>query len=158
MERPFDINAYASAWNSHSVDRILSFYAEDAEVVALPNPEPYRGREGIRKSVTDVIKGLPDINGDVAWSVQQGNKVATLIHLTGRHTGPLELAPGQVIEPTGKDVRFELGVFLELEANGKIKRETQVPDSASLLMQIGVLGGEQQAAGARGARQTGRAR
>jgi predicted ester cyclase len=140
VETPFDVKAYAAAWSAHAVERIVDFYAEDALVLALPDPMPHRGREGARQRALDTLKGLPDLTLAVEWSAQEGNRLAALLHAAGRHAGTLDLGAGQVLEPTGQEVRFEMGLFLELDARGRIRRETQVVDAASLLMQAGVLG------------------
>lgn len=142
MDKPFDIRSYAAAWNTHAVDKIADFYSDDAELVALPNPEPYRGRDGVRRNVQETLRGIPDVNGDVTWIAQEGDKVAIRVHVTGTHSGPLELSPGRVIEPTNRRVDFVLTSLLDLDARGKIRRETQVADTTTLLMQVGVLAEE----------------
>lgn len=142
MERTFDVKGLASAWNAHSVDRIASYYAKETEILALPNPDAYRGLEGVKRNVRETIEGIPDVNGDVAWSLQQGNRAAALLHVTGTHKGPLVLGPDQTIPATGNRIAFELGIFWELDMEGKIVKETQIADAATLLMQVGVLGPE----------------
>lgn len=142
METKFDVKGYANAWNTHDASKISAYYAENAETIVLPNPTPYRGKEGVRRAIKETFDAVPDVNGDVAWSIQEGNRAAALLHVTGRHTGPLVLDAEHTVEATGKSVSFELGCFWELDAAGKILKETQVADSATLLMQVGVLGGE----------------
>lgn len=158
MERPFDAKAYLTAWNSHAVERILGFYAQDAEVVVLPNPKPFRGHDEVRRLAQDTFEAMPDLTDDLAWSLQQGDKAALLVHVAGRHEGPLELLPGQVLPPSGRDVRFELGIFLELDGSGKIRRELQVADTAPFLVNAGILGAQAGAASPQGAPSAGRSR
>lgn len=139
----FDMNGLLSAWNAHATERIESYYAENAELIALPNPEAYKGRSGIRKNVEETLTGIPDANGALAWFIQQGNKVSALVHVTGTHTGPLVLSPEQTVPATGNKVDFQMAIFVELDDQGKIRHETDVADSATLLMQVGVLGAEE---------------
>lgn len=138
----FDVKRLTSAWNAHAVDRILELYADDAQVKALPDPEPFVGHRGVRLNAREILEALPDMNCDVMWSVQKDDKVCMLVRITGRHAGPLTVAEGQVVPATDRKIDIHLGAFLELDAEGKIWRETRIPDAAGLLMQVGVLGVE----------------
>lgn len=136
------MHGFTTAWNTHAVERVASYYAENSEILAPPNPEPYRGRSGARKNIQEAFTGIPDMNADVEWAIQQGNKVSALIHMTGTHTGPLVLSPEQTVEATGNKIDIKMGVFIELDDDGKILRETDLADAASLLMQVGAIGAE----------------
>lgn len=135
----FDIKAFTNAWNTQQTDRILEFYADDAEMVVLPDTEPYRGKNGIRQNLQEVFRGIHDLNGDVEWSVQQGTKAAVLVRISGKHAGPMTVSEDTVIPASNKPVNFKLGIFLDLDANGKIKREVDVVDNITLLESVGAL-------------------
>lgn len=155
----FDIKAFTNAWNTQQIDRIVEFYADDAELVVLPDTEPYRGKDGIRQNLQEVFRGIHDLNGDVEWSVQQGNKVAVLVRISGKHGGPMTVSEDTVIPATNKPVNFKLGVFVDLDSNGKIRREVDVVDNLTLLEGVGALPeieGTMSGQKATGARPTGR--
>lgn len=139
MTGAFDLRGFVNAWNTQSIDRILEFYAEDAEMIVPPDTEPYRGKEGIRRNFEDVTGGLDDMNGDVAWSIQDGNRVSLLVHLSGRHTGEMVVSDELKVPATQRDVRVMMGMFLELDDKGKIKREIDLVDNLGILQQVGAM-------------------
>ena len=52
---------WIEAWDSHDVDRILTFYTDDAFYEDVPNvengwAEPMRGHEMIRKSLVETLR------------------------------------------------------------------------------------------------------
>lgn len=139
MAQRFDVKAFSNAWNTHQPDRILEFYSDDAEIIVPPDTDAYRGKQGVRENIQEVMKGMEDINGDVQWSTQEGDKVAMLVEVTGKHTGPLPVSSQHVIPPTHKKVRFMVGIFLTLDGNGKIKREIDLADNLGMLAQVDAM-------------------
>lgn len=139
MPAPFDVRSFLTAWNTHQPERILEFYSDDAEIHVPPDPEPYRGKEGVRQNVRDVMEGMGDLNGDLRWSAQEQNRVAMLVQISGRHTGPLHVSESRIIPPTDRRVDFQAALFLELDARGKVKREVDIVDNLSLLEQVGAM-------------------
>jgi ketosteroid isomerase-like protein len=55
---------FGAAWNSHDVDQVLSFFADDCEYHASFGPElfgaSYKGRDQVRKGVAAFFKKFPD--------------------------------------------------------------------------------------------------
>lgn len=141
MTTNFDVKAYANAWNAGSESRVLEFYADDAELIVPPDDTPYKGRSEIGRNYREVTGGIKDLNGDLEWSVQQGDRVAALVHVTGRHAGELVVSDEMKIPATDNKLDFRLGVFLELDAQGKIKREIDLADNVGILMQVGAFEG-----------------
>lgn len=139
MPAKFDIKGFMDAWNTHDANRIAEYYAEDTEILVPPDTEPYRGKDGVRQNVKDVTGGLEDVNADIAWTAQEGNKVCALIHVTGRHAGEMVISDKVKIPATNKDVRFMATILLDIDDKGKIKRETDIVDNVSLLQQVGAM-------------------
>lgn len=143
MAQAFDLQSFMNAWNSQQTERILGFYADDAELYVPPDTEPYRGKDAIRRNISEVVQGIGDVNGDIVSVVQDSRKVAALVIVTGKHTGDLVVSEDQVIPATGRDLRFQMSVFIELDDDGKIRRETDIADNLSILQQVGALEPEQ---------------
>lgn len=127
------------AWNTNDANRILEFYADDCEIIVPPDTESYRGKDGVRQNVKDVTAGLEDVNGDVAWSVHQGNKVAALVHVSGKHSGEMVVSDKLKIPATSRDVKFQVAMLIDLDEQGKVKREIDLVDNVSLLQQVGAM-------------------
>ena len=142
--RSFSWQQYMSAWNSGNVDRILESYADDVEVIGA-QPSPIRGKEELRKNLQGFFKGFSEVNGDAEVLVASGEYVSALLHVTSKHTGPLDVG-GKSIPATNKPLKDTLAVFLKLNDDGKIEKEWDVTNQLATFQQLGVTP-PQQAAG-----------
>lgn len=133
----FRLQDYANAWNTHNVDKVVEFYAEDAELVDAATGQTQRGKEEIRRNVQSFLKAFPDVNGAAATVVESSNKFAAVYHVSGKHSGPWALG-GREIPATNKKADYKLGVFIETDGNGKIKREIDIADTATIIQQLGI--------------------
>lgn len=68
-----------------------------------------------------------------------GDMVIVQLALQGTHDGPLSMADGKVLEPTGNRMDARCCDVFELE-NVKIKRFDCYPSGTVILAQLGVLG------------------
>lgn len=134
----FDPRDLINAWNTHSADKVVEHYADDAELVAPDSKETLRGKDAIRQNIQGWMKGFPDVTGDIETTVHSGQNVALLVHFSGTHKGEMELAPGAKLAPTNKKVETPVGMFLTLDQNGKITKEVDVMDIAAMVRQLGV--------------------
>lgn len=134
----FNHRDYVNAWNTHSADKAAELYAESAVLEAPELPEPIRGKDAIRKNMQTWLTAFPEVNADAELVAQTDKTVALLIHYTGAQSGPLALAGGKSIPATNKSVRMPVAIFLTLDANGKIAKERDVYDMASLVTQLGI--------------------
>jgi len=130
--RPFDVKELINAWNTHSVDKVLEHYAENAELDTPEASQPLRGKSAIRENIQGWMKAFPDVTGDVEKSVVSGQEVALLVHF------PIELGPGQTIPATNKKVEMPVAIFATLDQSGKIVKERDVFDIAGYVQQLGL--------------------
>jgi ketosteroid isomerase-like protein len=79
-----DINA---AFNSRDVDRIMSFFAEDAIFLMASGPEPQgrtvSGKAAIAKVLGDRFKVIPDMRWDHVHRYVCGNRAVTVWRVRG---------------------------------------------------------------------------
>ncbi|MHB8584625.1 MAG: ester cyclase [Thermoplasmatota archaeon] len=132
----FSTDQFMTAWNTGNVEAILEFYADDCEVIG-PLPQPTRGKDQLRKNLENIFRAFSDSNADEEVVVQSGDKVAALLHITQKHTGPLDIG-GKVIPATNKTVDSTLAVFLTLNSQGKILKEYDVSNQLTLFQQLGI--------------------
>ncbi len=83
------------------------------------------------------FRAFSDVNGDAQVLVASGDHVAALINVTSKHSGPLDVG-GKSIPATNTSLNDQLAVFLQLDENGKIKREWDVTDRLATFQQMGV--------------------
>jgi steroid delta-isomerase-like uncharacterized protein len=138
MPGKFDARAYAQAWSSHSADRVLGFYAEDVEVIEPNSGHRYEGKEQLRRGIQAVFDAFPDIEGTPVEVADAGKKVALLFRIRGTNEGAYVREQGEPLPATGKRVEYALAVFLTLDEQGKIVRESNLMDMQSFLEQLGV--------------------
>jgi steroid delta-isomerase-like uncharacterized protein len=78
------------AWNSHDVDRILSFYTEDAFYEDVPNVEngwdvPLRGQSMIRDSLVKTFEEMSDLSFELVSASGAGDRMVVEWTMRGTH-------------------------------------------------------------------------
>ncbi len=124
---------YIDAWNSHRVDRILAFFADDCVYENHALGAAYRGKEEIGAWAADSFAGIPDMTLELSSLFSSGRWVGCEWVMTGTHTGDL---PG--LPATGKRFSVAGGSIAEV-VGGKIVRNADYWDLAGFLHQLGVL-------------------
>lgn len=139
MTAKFRYQDYANAWNTHDVDRLLSFYADDVEILA-DAPQPIRGKAPLREAIERTLRAFPDANGDFTNVVESadGRRFAGIVRITGTQKGEWAFPTGGSFPATNKKVDYPMATFLEIGPEGKIVREQDVADMANVLRQLGV--------------------
>lgn len=113
------------------LDLLDELYADDAvEHNAFGD---LRGRPAIRESYEAFLTAFPDITQTVEDVIAEGDTVAVYITSRGTHQGEL-----WGIEPTGQEIEVEQMFFVRIE-DGMIAERWFLPDSLSLLSQLGVI-------------------
>lgn len=133
------VNDFVTALNKKDPEGIVRYYGENVELSDPTTPQPLRGKDGVRKYVQQWSSAMSEIKIDVKDTIASGNKVAILVDVSGRHTGELELGPGETIPATNKTVRLELANFLTLDGQGKVVKDHSLFDVASMMTQLGLL-------------------
>ena len=85
----------STAFNSRDVDRIMSFFADDATFYLARGPEPVgralRGKAAIRKALSDRFKVIPDMRWDHKTYIFAGNRAVSVWTVRGKGTDGEEL-------------------------------------------------------------------
>jgi steroid delta-isomerase-like uncharacterized protein len=96
-------------------------------------PEPVRGPEGMKRFVTALRTGFPDIRFTVERHVADGDKVAARWFIEGTHQGPFLGIP-----PTNNQVRDQ-GVDIFVFRDGRLVELWVNENDLGLMHQLGVL-------------------
>ena len=96
------LKGFASAFNAHDVNAILSYMANDCIFLASAGPdvngEKFEGKEAVKKAFEDVFKTFPDAHwGNVTYFIS-GNRTVTEWVFTGTR------ADGSRVEVNGCDL------------------------------------------------------
>lgn len=129
-------DAFASewikAWDSHDVDRILTYYTDDAFFEDVPNvdngwDEPMRGHQRIRESLVETFEEMPDLGLEFVSASSAGDRMLVEWIMTGSHyrdySGRFSIRAVSVIKLRGN----------------KIASESDYYDAYLLLSQLGMV-------------------
>jgi steroid delta-isomerase-like uncharacterized protein len=97
------------------------------------NPEPVRGPEGVRESISMYRAAFPDLRLTVEEQLAEGDLVATRWSSRGTQKGEL-----MGIEPTGKQVTVS-GVTISRLVDGKVVEEFHSWDTFGLMRQLDAM-------------------
>jgi ketosteroid isomerase-like protein len=85
----------SAAFNSRDVDRIVSYFADDAVFCLARGPEPVgrtlRGKETIRKTLAARFKVIPDMRWDHKEYIFAGNRAISVWTVRGKGSDGEEL-------------------------------------------------------------------
>ena len=132
-----DLTAYADninqAWNSHDIERVLSFYSFDCIGSDVGQSTLIRGREGVRSMLEMYWKAFPDLQFVITDTVVQDSRLVMVWVAEGTHQGPIMNIP-----PTGHKVEVRGVSVIDVE-DGLVIRGQYIWDLAGMLRHMGLL-------------------
>ena len=132
-----DLAAYADninqAWNSHDIERVLSFYSFDCIGSDVGQTALIRGRDGVRSMLEMYWKAFPDLQFAITDTVVQDSRLVVVWVAEGTHQGPIMHIP-----PTGHKVEVR-GVSVIDVKDGLVVRGQYIWDLAGMLRHMGLL-------------------
>jgi steroid delta-isomerase-like uncharacterized protein len=121
------------AWNSHDIEKVLSFYSPDyiADDVGLASV--LRGHGALREMLQTYWRAFPDLEIAVTDMVIEGSRVVSAWVAAGTHQGTIMNIP-----PTGHKVQVRGMSIIDVE-DGLIVRGQYIWDLAGMLRHMGLL-------------------
>jgi len=124
---------YYEVWNSHDVERITSFLADEFLYEDVPAGVAHRNKDEFKASWRDFFAACPDFRVEWKTLFVAGDWAAAESVMTATHTGDFPMLPA-----TGKSVSVRAASIIEMQGD-KIKRNTNYFNMASLMQQLGVM-------------------
>lgn len=121
--------SWIAAWNSHDPEKLLPLYTKDAVYEDVAFGEVSRGPAELRKFAASFMEAVPDLKLELTGSAIQGDHGTIEWVLSGTDKD---------IFKTGKKFTVRGASVLTL-AHGKISRNLDFYDSATIMRQVGVL-------------------
>jgi steroid delta-isomerase-like uncharacterized protein len=128
------LGEYMLAWNSHDVDKILSFFTDDCVYEDLGIGVVSKGKKELTGFVNSSLVGVPDVKFQVKSVFVAGDWVGSEYVMSGTFVHSTIPA----MPATGKTFSIRCASILQLR-KGKISRETDYYNLATLLQQIGLM-------------------
>jgi steroid delta-isomerase-like uncharacterized protein len=129
------------AFNERNIEEILASVHEDAVQTIVGSGETLVGKEGARQYNQMWLEGFPDGKATVDRTFAVGDTVVVEFHGRGTHTGTLRTSMGD-IPATGRSVTLGMCDIYGFE-NGKIKTQRTYFDSGALMVQLGLVAGQE---------------
>lgn len=124
-------------WNRRDFDSAAALVADDAELVVVGSDTRFRGPDGMREYDRMWADAFPDGRVEIDNVIATGDQVVVEFTGRGTQTGTLR-APGGDIPATGRSVTMHLCDVLTIR-DGRIRGSRTYFDSASMLVQLGVM-------------------
>ncbi len=135
-----ELNAkMVKTWNDHDIDACAALCSDDVVWSDLNNPEPYRGKEGVRNFMGGWVRAFPDFHIDIKNSVATDDCIAVEVTFRGTNTGSMKMGPqAPEIPATGKKVSSR-GAYFATFRGGKAVDVRTYPDAAGMMIQLGLM-------------------
>jgi steroid delta-isomerase-like uncharacterized protein len=124
------------AFNSHDVNKIVAFYTDDCIYENLATGTVTHGKKEITDYINSLFVDIPDLKMEHKSVFGAGDWVGEEWVLSGTHTNSIRSLPG--VAATGKIVSVRGATIYQLR-EGKISRQSEYFNLATLLQQIGLL-------------------
>ncbi len=120
---------WIAAWNSHNPDKMLPLFTDDLVYEDVAFGEVSHGKAELRKFATEEYEGVPDLELKLERADIHGNHGTIEWTFTGTDKGVFK---------TGKKFSVRGVSVIDLH-NGKISRNLDFYDSATIMRQVGKL-------------------
>jgi steroid delta-isomerase-like uncharacterized protein len=121
------------ALNAHDAAQMSSYWTDDVVYDFVPQPPPLNDKQQVQAFFEALFQGIPDFHGVQTRILVSDNIMVTEAAVTGTHLGQLSGIPA-----TGSSLQLLALHIWEFEGD-KIKQATEYVDTASTLMQIGLM-------------------
>jgi steroid delta-isomerase-like uncharacterized protein len=125
---------YMAAWNSHDVDKILSFFTDDCVYEDVATGVVNHGKKELISWANNLFTNMPDFQIEIKSGFGAGDWGGSEWVMTGTHAH----SSNPAIPATGK--RFSVrGASITEFQKGKISRNTDYWSLATFLQQVGLM-------------------
>lgn len=121
------------AWNSHDIEKVLSFYSPEYVGDDVGQASLLRGHEGLRAMLENYWSAFPDLRFKVVSTLVEGDRLAIVWVGEGTHQGTIMNIP-----PTGHKVEARGVSIIEVQ-DGLVVRGQYIWDLAGMLRHMGLL-------------------
>jgi steroid delta-isomerase-like uncharacterized protein len=121
------------AWNSHDIEKVLSYYSPEYVGDDVGQASLLRGHEGLRAMLENYWSAFPDLRFKVVSTLVEGDRLAIVWVGEGTHQGTIMNIP-----PTGHKVEARGVSIIEVQ-NGLVVRGQYIWDLAAMLRHMGLL-------------------
>jgi steroid delta-isomerase-like uncharacterized protein len=128
------MNDYVAAWNSHDIEKVLSFCTDDVVFEEVPMEKSWRGKKEAKDFAKDTFTNFPDFKIELksGFNAGDGGAGEWVMSATFANSN----IPG--MPATGKSFSVPGASIIEFR-EGKISRESMYWNLAAFLQQVGLM-------------------
>jgi len=127
------LDDWATAWSFHDTEKVLSLFTDDCVLEDVTFGVVNRGKKELRAFADGVFAGIPDFKIELTARFSTDAWAGMEWVMSGTHKGDFPGMPA-----TGKRFSVRGVTILELQG-GKIRRDSDYWDAASVMRQVGLL-------------------
>jgi len=127
------LDDWATSWSSHNTGKLVSLFTDDCVYEDVTFGVVNHGKKELQAFADGVFAGVPDFKIELTARFASGTSAGLEWVMSGTHKGDF---PG--LPATGKRFSTRGVTILELQA-GKIRRNSDYWDAASVMRQVGLL-------------------
>ena len=121
--------------NTSKVHEFISPQYFNHESQVDPVRSKLRGPEEFTDTVRNIRSAFTDLHYEEQGTIAAGNKVVSIVKVTGKHTGNFFVIP-----PSGNRISYQAAHIHRISDDGKIVEHKAIRDDLSLMVQLGVVG------------------
>jgi steroid delta-isomerase-like uncharacterized protein len=127
------LDAWAAAWSSHDAEKVVALFTDDCVYEDVTFGVINHGKTELRAFAEGVFAGVPDFTVELTTRSAAGTSASMEWVMSGTHKGDFPGMPA-----TGKGFSIRGVTVLELR-DGKIRRNSDYWDAATVMRQVGLL-------------------
>jgi steroid delta-isomerase-like uncharacterized protein/uncharacterized protein (TIGR02118 family) len=127
------LEEWAAGWSARDIERVVSLCTDECVYEDVPLGAMSRGKQELRAFGHQVFEAFPDFGIELTSQSAEGDRALLEWVMSGTHKGDLPGMPA-----TGKEFSVRGATALELK-NGRISRNSDYWDMATLLTQLGLM-------------------
>jgi steroid delta-isomerase-like uncharacterized protein len=127
------LDEWAAGWSTHDIERVVSLCTDECIYEDVPLGVVNRGKQELRAFGHQVFDAFPDFKIELTSQFAEGDRALLEWVMHGTHNGDL---PGMPATGKGFSVRGATALYL---TNGRISRNSDYWDMATLLTQLGLM-------------------
>jgi uncharacterized protein (TIGR02246 family) len=126
------------AFNTGDLSRVREFISPqyfNHESQVDPVRSKLRGPEEFMDTVRNLRDAFPDLHYEEQETVVSGDKVISVLTVTGKHMGNFFVIP-----PTGREISYQAVHIHRIGNDGKITEHKAIRDDLTFMLQLGLVG------------------
>lgn len=133
-----DVDRWASAWDSHDIERVMALFAPNVQIDQPENPKPL-DLAATRAFFSMIFRAYPDFHVDVKQAIVEGSTAVSVERVTGTWAGPfVDPVTGKSTPGNGRSFDHPGVMLIQYAPNHTITHVSIYWDQLTVDRQLGI--------------------